>query len=439
MEVNIMSRDFIKPSSPFPNHPPTYNLSFFDQLAPQVHVPLLFFYPAGADGSKESAGCHERLETLKKSLSETLTLFYPQAGRFVKDDLLVDCNDQGVEFLEAKVNVRLMEFLGEGLNLELLNRFVPWDVGAATSAATPMVAIQVTAFECGGLALCVHVSHIIADGFTGSAFIHAWATASRSGIAAVTRPSFELPSLFPSRDLSAQLNFSLPNVAGAKVFTRWLVFDSATIAALKAKTKPPGSSNNDGRQPTRLEVVISTLWKAIIGATQVNHQGNPRPSVISLPVNLRGRTAIPTPKNACGNFNMLTPTRFTAEESEIELHHLVGLIRETIRNTLSICSKLSNPDEVFSVVVDSLNEVRKASVDEKIEWHNFTSMCGFPIYETDFGWGKPYLVSSAWLSVELVVLMDTKCGTGIEAWVNLNEPYILELEKDPDVAALIRK
>ncbi|KAL6980051.1 hypothetical protein U1Q18_021702 [Sarracenia purpurea var. burkii] len=218
MKVHILSRELIKPSSPSPNHPPTYKLSFFDQLAPPVHTPLLFFYTASADFSKEPAGSHERLERLKKSLSETLTLFYPQAGRFVKDDLLVDCNDQGAEFLEARVNVGLMDFLSEAPNnLELLNRFVPWDFGAATSAATPMVVIQVTAFECGGLAVGVQTSHIIADAFTNSAFIHAWATASRSGIAAVNRPWFELPSLFPSRDLSAVLNVPPCKVAEAKV------------------------------------------------------------------------------------------------------------------------------------------------------------------------------------------------------------------------------
>ncbi|KAL6970094.1 shikimate O-hydroxycinnamoyltransferase [Sarracenia purpurea var. burkii] len=196
MEVNILSRQFIKPSAPSPNHPPTYNLSFFDQLAPWAHWPLLFFYPADADTSKNPSESHERLERLKKSLSETLTLFYPHAGRFIKDDLLIDCNDEGVEFLEAKVNVRLMEFLSEAPNnLELLNRFVSYDIGAPTSATTPMVAIQVTTFECGGLVLGVRTSHIITDGFTASTFLNAWATASRSGIAAVTPPWFDLPFL----------------------------------------------------------------------------------------------------------------------------------------------------------------------------------------------------------------------------------------------------
>ncbi|KAL6970095.1 hypothetical protein U1Q18_029800 [Sarracenia purpurea var. burkii] len=134
---------------------------------------------------------------------------------------------------------------------------------------------------------------------------------------------------------------------------------------------------------------------------------------------------------------MQTPARFTTEESEIELHHLMGLIQETISNTVAISSKLSNPDEIFSTVVNFLNEVRKAILDEKMEMHFFTSLCRLPLYEIDFGWGKPYLVSNVCVPVEMVALLDTKCGTGIEAWVSLNEPYILEFEKDPDIAALI--
>ncbi|KAL6980050.1 hypothetical protein U1Q18_021701 [Sarracenia purpurea var. burkii] len=223
----------------------------------------------------------------------------------------------------------------------------------------------------------------------------------------------------------------------SQVVTRRFVFDSTTITALRAKARPPGSPNNDHRQPTKVVMVTSTLWKAIICAAQANHQGNPWSSVISLVVNLRDRMAIPTSENACGNFYMDTPARFTTKESEIELHHLVGLIQETFRKTLSVCSKLFNPDDIFSVVVDFLNEVGKPSLDEKVEVHYFTSWCRFPSYEIDFGWGEPYLVSSVCLPMEQVILLDTKCGTGIEAWVNLKEPYMLELEKDPDIAALI--
>jgi hypothetical protein len=60
-------------------------------------------------------------------LSEILTLFYPLAGRYIKDNLSVDCNDEGVELLEAKVDgVDLTQIVQQdpNSNLELLDHFV---------------------------------------------------------------------------------------------------------------------------------------------------------------------------------------------------------------------------------------------------------------------------------------------------------------------------
>ncbi|KAK1394578.1 hypothetical protein POM88_013634 [Heracleum sosnowskyi] len=54
----------------------------------------------------------------------------------------------------------------------------------------------------------------------------------------------------------------------------------------------------------------------------------------------------------------------------------------------------------------------------------------FPVYEVDFGWGKP-----EWggMPVELIFLFDTKCETGIEAIINLNEADMIEFENNLDI------
>ncbi|KAH7862871.1 hypothetical protein Vadar_010491 [Vaccinium darrowii] len=434
MEVQILSRKFIKSSTPTPNHLKTHKLSSFDQLAPPAHVPLLFFYPS--DGISTT---HGKLQKLQKSLSDTLTLFYPLSGRLIKEYLIVDCSDQGVAFFEAKVNVQLNEFLSlVPKKLELLNWFVPWDIGFALLPTTPMLGIQATFFECGGLVICVHASHVIADGFTGIAFINAWATATRLGIGeVVVRPSFDLSSVFPSRDVSGIVNLPPPNVGGGvKVVTRMFVFDAAKIEGLKDEI---GGLVFGERKPSRVEVVMAAVWKALILAARARNEGKLRPSVMSSSVNLRGRTALTTPENPCGNFFMSTPTKFTPEQNTAEPNHnhLLGLIRESMRTSLSAFAKLSNSDEIFLAVANFHNQVTKSRLDENVDVHNFTSLCRFPLYETDFGWGKPCLVSNVCVPLEMVALMDTKCGTGIEAWVSLEEPGMLELEKDPDILGLI--
>ncbi|KAF7137305.1 hypothetical protein RHSIM_Rhsim07G0095100 [Rhododendron simsii] len=431
MEVQVLSRKFIKPSTPTPNHLRTHKLSLFDQVAPPIHIPFLFFYPS--DGISTT---NEKLQKLQKSLSDTLTLFYPQSGRFIKEDLVVDCSDQGVEFFEAKVNVQLNELLSLlPKRLELLNHFVPWDIRFTVLPTTPMVAFQVTVFECGGLVICVHTSHVVSDGVTMVAFINAWATACRLGIGEVVRPRLDLSSIFPSRDIARELTINIPPPNfSRKVVTRVFLFDAAKIAELKDKL---GGSGEE-RKPSRVEVVTAVVWKALILAARARNEGKLRNSVLLFVVNLRGRTALPMSENLAGNFYMETPIKFEPEQNttEPEHHLLVNLIRESIKTSLATFGKLSDGDEITSAAVNFLNQVRKSKLDEEVDVHHFTSRCRFPLYDSDFGWGKPCLVTCVCMPVEFVALMDTKCETAIEAWVSLEEPRMLEFEKDPDISGL---
>ncbi|KAI8546389.1 hypothetical protein RHMOL_Rhmol07G0113700 [Rhododendron molle] len=431
MEVQLLSRKFIKPSTPTPNHLRTHKLSLFDQVAPPIHVPFLFFYPS--DGIST---INEKLQKLQKSLSDTLTLFYPQSGRFIKEDLIVDCSGQGVEFFEAKVNVQLNELLSLlPKRLELLNHFVPWDIGLTVLPTTPMVAFQVTVFECGGLVICMHTSHVVSDGVTMVTFFNAWATACRLGIGEVVRPRLDLSSMFPSGDIARELTINIPPPNfSRKVVTRVFLFDAGKMAELKDKL---GGSGEEWK-PSRVEVVTAVVWKALILAARASNAGKLRNSVLLFVVNLRGRTALPMSENLGGNFYMDTPIKFEPEQNTTELDHhlLVHLIRESIVTSLTTFEKLSDGDEISSAAVNFLDQVRKSKLDEEVDVHNLTSRCRFPLYDSDFGWGKPCLVTCACMPWEFVALMDTKCGTGIEAWVGLDEPRMLEFEKDPDILGL---
>ncbi|KAF5730807.1 salutaridinol 7-O-acetyltransferase-like [Tripterygium wilfordii] len=65
-----------------------------------------------------------------------------------------------------------------------------------------------------------------------------------------------------------------------------------------------------------------------------------------------------------------------------------------------------------------------------------TMSCGMPIYEADFGWGKP-----VWLNVinsnmsNLVILDDTREGNGIEAIIYLNEEEMAGFERNQELLA----
>ncbi|BBG93941.1 hypothetical protein Prudu_002100 [Prunus dulcis] len=69
---------------------------------------------------------------------------------------------------------------------------------------------------------------------------------------------------------------------------------------------------------------------------------------------------------------------------------------------------------------------------------SFTSLCRFPLYEADFGWGKPTWVGAPPLTFNnLVVFMDAKSGGGIEAYINMKEEDLAKLEGDNEFLAFV--
>ncbi|VVA98936.1 unnamed protein product [Arabis nemorensis] len=67
-----------------------------------------------------------------------------------------------------------------------------------------------------------------------------------------------------------------------------------------------------------------------------------------------------------------------------------------------------------------------------------TSWCGKPFYEVDFGWGSPVwtgLASKPEQDVVVVVLLDSKDGEGVEAWISLPEQDMSVFLRDQDLLA----
>ena len=52
MEVEIISSESIKPSSPTPKHLKTHKLSLLDQFIPSIYIPMVLFYTFDDDKTK---------------------------------------------------------------------------------------------------------------------------------------------------------------------------------------------------------------------------------------------------------------------------------------------------------------------------------------------------------------------------------------------------
>ncbi|KAJ4717078.1 vinorine synthase-like [Melia azedarach] len=440
MEVEIISEECIRPSSPTPHHLRNHKLSLLDLYAPTAYYPLLLYYPLDQHANHSPTYIDHivniRLQLLKQSLSETLPLFYPFAGK-LKDFDSIECNDGGIYFARGRVKSALKEFLNHP-DYVLAAKFVPHGgkLVSTESSENYVTSVQVTTFACGGIAIGVVVSHLIADGIAFTSFLKSWAgTAHKNNEAGAVRPKFDSSSLFPANDAYPRQVCSSVVLTSYMKFdnfiTRRFVFDASAIANLKAKATSSWVQN-----PTRVEAVTALLTKCIMTALKVRSGSTyDKPFLLSHTVNLRRKAAPPFSNYQMGNF--VWRACALCKDKEAKLPGLVRQIREAI-------TKL-NGDFVSSLQGD--NGLLKFLEAVKYERETFTgaadsiaftSWCNFGFYDIDFGWGKP-----AWASLfgvaeltyfrNLIALMDTRVGNGIEAWVYLVEEDMARLQLDKEL------
>ncbi|XP_060173755.1 acetyl-CoA-benzylalcohol acetyltransferase-like [Lycium barbarum] len=432
MKVKILSTKFIKPSSPTPNHLQNYKLSFFDQIADEAHLPLVLFYPPTNDTNTYNE------EQLEQSLSRILTHVYPIAGRFTEDDSIY-CQDQGVKFVKAKVNSKLNEFLEKAhkdVNLAMLCwPEDTWNVDDTNILIMPIVIVQITEFECGGLALSMSHTHTAMDGFTTFTFVHEWSKVCRLEIPKekIDFLRFNLADVFPPRDLSKLLLPRLPqdNRKDTKLVAKRLYIDEDSISSLRKEV------GDLCFKPSRVEMIIALLWRALIRASEKKH-GHLRRSLIGVPINLRPKLiSLPQVEKSFGNLVIDAPVKFIPGENKMELHNFVTLIRDTVKETIIACDKTSTEDVVSAVanIYNASFVAQEWGGNEEVDMYTSSSLCRFPIQEADFGWGKPCLMHFGSRHNQYCWLYDAECGNGICVQADLKETNMHLFERDSDIKA----
>lgn len=70
---------------------------------------------------------------------------------------------------------------------------------------------------------------------------------------------------------------------------------------------------------------------------------------------------------------------------------------------------------------------------------SFISLCRFPLYEVDFGWGTlaTWVGSPALTFNNLVVFMDAESGGGIKAYNNMKQKDLAKIEGDGEFLAFV--
>lgn len=261
MEVQVISKELIKPSSTATHRNKPCKLSLLNQLTPTTYTPIIFFYP--------NINTTQIVAHLKKSLSDALTIYYPFSGRAI-DNLFVDHFHEGVPFLEARANCRLSDFL-KHLEVESLNRFLPCQPFCMElDKEMPPMLFQATMFSCGGLVLGWCASHKFIDGVTGEGFLKTWASLSRGSIGEVVKPEItEASVFFPPRNPCPRNHLSLMEslwFTEANYITRRFVFSGKAIASLRAKAKGDGCDRI--KPPSKVEALSCFIWKCGMAASK---------------------------------------------------------------------------------------------------------------------------------------------------------------------------
>jgi len=244
MEIELLSRETIKPSSPTPPHLRIYPLSFIDNIFLDKYVPALFFYNPNGGSDQNS-----KISQLRKSLSQVLSKYYHFAGN-LKDKITIKCNDQGVSFLVAKIKNKLSEVL-QNPTEKLLNPLFPNELQwKDVDLSSTLVFIQINCFSCGGMAISICMCHKLGDASTLFNFMNDWAIINKKEEEIeVEKEGLLVPlslldggaSIFPQRDIPIFPELALWK--GNNVVCKRFVFHASMIKSLKAmvtnSTHPP--------------------------------------------------------------------------------------------------------------------------------------------------------------------------------------------------------
>ncbi|GKC92259.1 transferase, chloramphenicol acetyltransferase-like domain protein, partial [Tanacetum coccineum] len=194
--IRVMSIQNVKPDRPTPDALRSYKLSAFDQINAPSYVPFIFFYPNNNNGNTNINDIMlERSKLLKQSMSETLTRFYPFAGKYT-NDIHIDCNDEGVYYVETQVDGDLSSFLAK-LDYKLIPSLLPVPPnGKEPTLGYYLVMIQVNFFSYGGVAISMSNSHKLIDGGIYMTFLNSWASAAKGNKRNIIYHNFVSSSLF---------------------------------------------------------------------------------------------------------------------------------------------------------------------------------------------------------------------------------------------------
>lgn len=370
------------------------------------------------------------INLLKRGLSQTLSHFPPLAGRLTTDPdghVYLTCNDAGVDFIHAEAsNLFIRDLLGPTHVPECFKEFFAFDRTVSYCGHfIPILAVQVTEFNDGVFIGCT-VNHAVIDGTSLWNYFNTFAEMCR-GVKKISRqPDFSRDSILVSPVVlklpegGPKITFNSNEPLKERIFS----FNRESIQKLKAKTNNQKWKESDNSQvingfeilhkhdndpllnwfkrtvsidedkltETKTTVELSSfqslcalLWRAVTRARKLPPS---KTTTFRMAVNCRHRLEPKLHPYYFGNAIQSIPIYATA--SDVLSRDLEWCAEQLNKNV-----KAHDNNMVRHFVEDwegnprcfPLGNADGASI-------TMGSSPRFPMYDNDFGWGKPLAVRS---------------------------------------------
>ncbi|MED6108300.1 hypothetical protein PIB30_022430 [Stylosanthes scabra] len=443
------------------------HLSDNDQLWRWSHTPSIYVYKPTQNSNNNNL-----IERMRDSLSEILIHYYPLAGRlnWTKGSRLeLDCNSKGVLLLEAESSKSMAEYGGFLPNNPSVKELVPTVDYSRPINELPLFLAQVTKFkgsnDGGGFVIGTALSHPLADGISAIRFINAWAKLTRGATLdpandlpfldrtilkpshPVNPPRFDHPEFKPLPLILGRTD-NLEEQKKKTTFAR-LDLNPEHVQKLKKNANKNAIANsvddnqNGSERPySRFEVICAHIWRSACKARKLQEN---QPTVVKFNGDIRSRLQPPLPHNYFGNAlsPTVTPVCYVKEITTRPLSFVAEMIREAVK-------KFSNPEYVKSQMdyvagFEGRWDLIRTPHSEKGEYRTdipffgnpniiLGSWMSLPVYEADFGSGKPFYFGHGGLcpydrGIIALAPDDGDNGGGVVVFMNFQEEHMKDFIK----------
>ncbi|KAJ8759558.1 hypothetical protein K2173_007183 [Erythroxylum novogranatense] len=141
----------------------------------------------------------------------------------------------------------------------------------------------------------------------------------------------------------------------------------------------------------------------------------------------------PLSKQHFGNI-MVEPLVATAETKANDgcCYGIIRQMRETISSVDAEYVKKLKGEGYLDIMKKRAEKFKEENVTSII----FTSCCRFPLYDIDFGWGKPTWVGlGGWAFGNFITIFDSKVEGDIELCVRLKDEVMANFQNDEELRA----